>query len=381
MGRARTLVSSGLAMAALTLACGLGSAAPTAGSPIATADPAATSASGPDRATPSLTAAASAAATSSPAALPVGDPAEFVELAASARQFPMYSTDARLSPAGDRLALAVRTFNPEFESVPQEGVLIYSLDDLMAPISWPRGDAATLVVWGQERLYLGFESSRIERVDPASGEGQQLADFRGGFITALALAPQRERLAAASFEVPEPKLLDPETGEELSALPPAQNNVRDIAWSPSGDTLAVSDGNILRLWDGETLLRKHQLEGHEHHIQQVRWSPDGALVASASEDGTVRVWDADSGELVHRLWPAQGNLRALDFSADGRYLAAGSNNGAIPVWEVESGDLVVTLQDDWAVHTVEWTPDGRLVSASIPLSNNLGGRVLLWGIP
>lgn len=55
------------------------------------------------------------------------------------------------------------------------------------------------------------------------------------------------------------------------------------------------------LWDTKSLTRKHELTGHHHDVCSCDFSPDGALLATASYDTRVIIWDPHTGRKYQEL--------------------------------------------------------------------------------
>ena len=66
--------------------------------------------------------------------------------------------------------------------------------------------------------------------------------------------------------------------------------------------------------------------GHAARITGVACSPDGAMIASASEDGTIKIWSTN-GTLLRTLTAQTNALTAIAWSPDGSKIAAGTYSG------------------------------------------------------
>lgn len=77
------------------------------------------------------------------------------------------------------------------------------------------------------------------------------------------------------------------------------------------------------------------IEDHKSAVRAVALSPDGALLASGSLDGTTRIYETKNWSLVKEISDG-GRVYGLDFSPDGKYLATGGRTRSARLWDTST---------------------------------------------
>jgi len=262
----------------------------------------------------------------------------------------------------------------------------------------------------------GFEWSYLWRISRDQSFFTLSDD--GNPVQAMAASPDGRWLALAG-DNPFVSLWDIGSRQFTGRLPGARIN-RALAVSPDAGLVAgAGQDNVIRIWDAGSQRELFTLPGHMNSIQQLVFSPDGKILASASRaDGVVKLWNLtgrseissqggmpieypalafapDSGGLawsagdrtIHLVDLTNGTTRAilsghggavacLAFSPNGKWLASGSKDLEARLWEIRNPTNVIVLSGHRAtVTSLAFSPDGRMLATACA-----DGTIKLWNV-
>jgi len=227
----------------------------------------------------------------------------------------------------------------------------------------------------------------VRRWDAVTGRQTGRFETKGtGRFQRYAFSPDAQQVAASG-----PRIWDVATGTSRPEFPGAKDNPRPVAFSQDGRWFVQGGSSIRqaekdvssRVWDMATGKEVgHAGESNHAGVEAVAVSPDGALLAEASQQGMSRasgqviLWDRAGGK-VRQFGLGQVNYSAVAFSPDGKTLAtatwhAWAGQGGVQLWEVATGRLIRRLGEASPAACVAFSTDGKMMAAG------RGVEVELW---
>jgi WD40 repeat protein len=156
------------------------------------------------------------------------------------------------------------------------------------------------------------------------------------------------RLMALSDQV-KVEIWDARTGRKQTEFVPGESQfVTGVAFDSTGTRLITGGGQatpIARIWDAATGRMLRELRGHTHGVTMARFSPDGRLAVTASEDTTARVWRVDDGQAIATLRGHRDMVMGAWFSPDNGRVLTSSSDGTARIFDMSLTGSAENLLD------------------------------------
>ncbi len=230
-------------------------------------------------------------------------------------------------------------------------------------------------------------STGINLVDiPSQRNVRSLYPQREGLIT-IAISPSANWLVSGSRKSYEGggyasslELWRGPDWQPLGILYNVSRGVSDLAFSPSGNTLAVAytgliqEQNGIDLWNVQTWTITGTIPAAP--ALSLAFSPITETLALSPDQYALRIWGLSQGDWIFTAHTSfTGAVNSLVFSPDGLTLASGHYDGVIRLWDAYSGELLLTIQTDEVIESLAFSPDGRILASGGSYANHY---IRLW---
>jgi WD40 repeat protein len=203
--------------------------------------------------------------------------------------------------------------------------------------------------------------------------------------TSLAFSPNGELLAWTEANQSNISLWSLKRHAKIGSLAANRSSsggrtIGQIAFSRDGHYLAALNGDDdkqVDLWDMRSRSLFQVLRGHLAATDGLAFSPDGQVIATASDDKTIALFN------IKDLRPVLGGSRVTAQVAvrpDGRMFAEIGQDGRISLWDMELHRRLGSMGNrTQGQYNATFSPNGRLL-ATIVYNRDQAAKVHVWSI-
>jgi WD40 repeat protein len=225
-----------------------------------------------------------------------------------------------------------------------------------------------------ERL-LSVGSDRTVRSWPVDGGEPRVWTAHGDEVHVLAVSPRGDFAFTGGLDRTVIRW-DLQGDEAPVQLIGHEAEVLDIVVAPDGRRVATASADRrARLFDVATGKLAYVLRRHDEPVAALAFGTRDKL-ATGGHDRSILLWDLASAhpdEAPRVLGHHEQSVTALAFTPDGSILASASNDATVRLWRLEDGDSTILRGHDGVVARIRITGDARFA-----VSSSYDGTVRLW---
>jgi len=270
-----------------------------------------------------------------------------------------------------------------------------TLNEVAPPIELAglnRCDDGSISCWGElaltpdGRSMLTLDAGELRWWDLETGQRTRSLSIEPG-RGPLAISPDGLRAAVGTDNGIQ--LIDLSNGASRTAAGGVAASPVWVRFSPDGATVASGNGDgTVTLWDAGSARVGETLRGHGAIAHKGVFSADGTTLYTVAGDWSAIAWDLSGTRGIRRTFTLPGNADSAApastypfhpdrFSPDGTLIAVGLNGQGIALWDAT--DLTpagaTLMETGGEVKALTFSPDGHTLAAAAA-----SGTVTLWDV-
>lgn len=121
--------------------------------------------------------------------------------------------------------------------------------------------------------------------------------------------------------------------EKVATLETNNNFILSCIFNVDAKLAVSSFDGMVNVFDVMTQKIVHKIQAHALPVRSVKYSPDGRLLYTASDDRHVGVYDTVSGTVINNF-SHKGMCFTLDTAPDGRHFVVGCADSTVCLWDL-----------------------------------------------
>lgn len=230
---------------------------------------------------------------------------------------------------------------------------------LVSATRFVRGDGL-LSVWDVGRQTLIWRANELGQSEERRIVDILQAEFdpNGNYVVSLVCLSPRNKYATSNVDhTYNISMWDAKSGEKLGTIE-SLRHVFHVSFSPDGSLIAAATEGEIRFWETQSL---KQVDAVAIGARSFRFGPNNETVVAIL--GKVSIWDITKSQLVRSFDSHDAQVTDACLNSDGTRLLSADLDGTVKLWDAEFGQELLSIDaHEGRIEVLSFTNDGFITA-------------------